>query len=736
MKYERVLKDNWKAKWIWAEDEEASKNIWLCFNKTVTVKEVPDELIARVAAENKYWLYINGELAVREGGLKRGATLSGCFFDEVDIAPYIHKGENLISVLVWYWGKEVSYSSSDAGQGGLLFEAESTSISIVSDKSWSVKRNLAFMPDNGNVQPNYRLPESNVYYDARAEITDWNKNGCDLSTWEKASEYAVGGEGRWGETYKREIPQFKDFGLKCYLNSSEYENRFFDAAQSITLRVPYNAQITPYLEVEAKAGSKIVITTENTPIGAVHSTYITSDGVQSFESPAWFNGERISYEIPSGVKVLSLKYRESGYSTEFCGSFECDDSSMNILWKKSLRTLYVTMRDSFMDCPDRERAQWWGDATNEMMMSMYSLDASSYLLYRKGVSTMLSYTDPDTKALQTVVPIKGDYFELPVQQLAGICGFWTYYMYTGDSDLIKEVYSASADYLALWNTGEDGLVEHRSGSWDWLDWGDRIDVRVLENAWYYYALSSVRNMAELLGDRSQVNAADSRMRALYSAYQTLWSGEGYKSSGSEDYDDRGNAIAVLSGLCPKNNYNKIKDLLFCTRNASPYMEYYVLCSLCEMGDFSLAQQRMCERYKEMTDDDYSTLWEVWDKYSGSMNHAWSGGPLVIMSRYIAGIKPLAAGYESVEIAPRYELCRTLSCTVPTVKGIVRASISAAGNQTAVNIECPEDMEVVLHLPECAVVTINGETIFDTEAADSRSELSFDAENNTLHIAKR
>lgn len=714
MKYERVKKDSWKAKWIWLKSEEKSKNIWLCFNKSVTAEKIPEELIARIAAENKYWLYINGEPVIREGGLKRGATPSGCFFDETDIAPYIHEGENLISILVWYWGKDVSYSNSDAGQGGLLFEAENESISIISDKSWSVIINPAFKTDGGDVQPNYRLPESNIYYDARDEISDWNKNSCDICLWEKADEYAFGGDGVWGETYKREIPQFKDFGLKSYINSSEYENRFFDVKESVTLNIPYNAQLTPYLEVGAGAGEKIVITTENTMIGAIHSTYITKDGVQSFESPAWFNGQNITYEIPSGVKVISLKYRESGYNTEFCGSFECDNSSMNTLWIKSLRTLYVTMRDSFMDCPDRERAQWWGDATNEMMMSMYSLDTSAYLLYRKGVSTMLSYIDPDTKVLQTVVPIKGDYFELPVQQLAGICGFWTYYMYTGDSAFIKEVYSASKDYLELCNIGQNGLVEHRCGSWDWLDWGEKIDVQTLENAWYYYALSSVKNMAELLGDELHLESVVNRMNALYSAYQTLWNGYGYKSADNESYDDRGNAVAVLSGLCPKENYDKIKELLFSIRNASPYMEFYVLCSLCEIGEFSLAQHRMCERYKEMTDDNYSTLWEVWDKYSGSMNHAWSGGPLVIMSRYIAGIRPLTAGYESIEIKPQFELCKKLSCAVPTVKGIVKLFFNTDDKQTTINVECPDDMKVVLHYPEYAVATLNGKTIYDNK----------------------
>ena len=709
MEYKRVLKNDWKAKWIWLDEEKASKNVWLCFNKKINIEEIPEKLTAKTASENKYLLYINGECIIREGGLKRGPTPSGCYYDEVEISPYLVKGENLISVLVWYWGNEASYSSSDAGMGGFLFEAENDNISIISDSSWHVIKSPSFKEDSGKMQPNYRLPESNIYYDARNEISDWNKCGYDFSGWKNATEYAVGGEGCFGETYSREIPMFKDYGLKDYENSKEFENKCFKLKKKITLKVPYNAQLTPYLKVDAKEGKQIVITTENTYQGSVHTTYVTKNGVQEFESPSWFNGEYITYEIPSGVKILSLRYRESGYNTEFSGNFSCENENLNILWKKSLRTLYVTMRDNFMDCPDRERAQWWGDVTNEMMMTVYSLEPSSYHLYLKGVNTMLSYIDPETKVLQTVVPIKNDYFELPCQQLAGVCGFWTYYMYTGDKEFIKNVYTAAKNYVDLWKIGENGLPEHRSGSWDWQDWGHKIDVLPLESAWYYYALSCVKNMAETLGNEADINELTEKMSLVYSGYQTLWTGEGYRSPENDGYDDRGNAVAVLSGLCPKENFEKIKNILFKTRNSSPYMEYYVLESLCRIGEFSLAEQRMTERYAEMIEEDYSTLWENWIKLDGTSNHAWSGGPLVIMSKHIAGIKPLDAGYEKIEIKPQYNLHSAISCSFNTVKGYIRFDYKSVNGKKIINLEYPESSQVSLCLPETATVTANGKT---------------------------
>ena len=77
------------------------------------------------------------------------------------------------------------------------------------------------------------------------------------------------------------------------------------------------------------------------------------------------------------------------------------------------------------------------------------------------------------------------------------------------------------------------------------------------------------------------------------------------------------------------------------------MENYVLEALCSMGEYEAARDRIKDRYKDMVNEDYSTLWEFWDEWQGTKNPAWSGGPLVIMSKHFAGITPIEAGYEKV-----------------------------------------------------------------------------------------
>jgi len=86
--------------------------------------QVPDEAIARIAADSKYWLWINDNLVVFEGGLKRGPNPEDTYYDEVDIAPYLKAGSNTIAALVWYFGKQGFSTLIAVGRRGFYLIAK------------------------------------------------------------------------------------------------------------------------------------------------------------------------------------------------------------------------------------------------------------------------------------------------------------------------------------------------------------------------------------------------------------------------------------------------------------------------------------------------------------------------------------------------------------------------------------------------------------------------------------
>ena len=80
------------AKWISANHPDADKiGSWIEFRKELVLKEKPAKAEARISADSKYWLWINGELAVFEGNLKRGPNPTDSYYDIVDLAPYLKK---------------------------------------------------------------------------------------------------------------------------------------------------------------------------------------------------------------------------------------------------------------------------------------------------------------------------------------------------------------------------------------------------------------------------------------------------------------------------------------------------------------------------------------------------------------------------------------------------------------------------------------------------------------------
>lgn len=699
---EGVLIMDSNTKWIW-KNGESSENTWLNFVKKFDLTSVPQTAPAQIAVDSKYWLYINGVLAVFEGGIKRGPTRNSTYYDEVDIAKYLKEGENTIAVLVWYFGKS-GFSHLSSGMGGLLFAADMDGRILSSDDSWRVRKNPAYVkPDEFDIPANFRLAESNIYFDAARDIGKWYSPDYDSSLWEKADIVCGAGEGVYGTLKGRMIPQFRDYGVKNYENSKDFQGFTTTEDMTLKMKLPYNAQVTPYLKVSADRGKRISIKSDTYDdllydTKSAMSVYYTKDGEQEYEGLGWINGEYMYYSIPKGVTIHRLQYRETGYDTEFSGSFACDDDFLNRLWNKSLRTLYITMRDTFMDCPDRERVQWWGDVNVEMQMMMYCLDEKALLLYKKGADSMAGWAE-DTGHILTVVPSGTEQFELPFQNLAGIWGFSYYYDYTGDRGVVERVYDISKSYVLNYKIGSDGLVEHRGGSWDWPDWGENADIAPMENAWYYMAVNSCIKMAELLGHNDDIAVLNERAESIRQNYDRVFLKDGYyyHATSNEKPDDRANALAVLSGLADRERYTGILKILQTSENASPYMEKYVLDALCEMGYIDEALRRMKKRYAEMVAYDYSTLWEYWDK-GGTLNHAWSGGPLITMSKYIAGIKPLDAAYETFEIKPYIGDLKFIECTVPSIKGDIVLEIRKADGRINMEVTIPALTRAEVYLP--------------------------------------
>lgn len=722
-------KNTWKAQWITAFEQQNETNNWTAYQKSFQLEDVPNKALAKIACDSKYWMWINGELAVFEGQLKRGPSPADTYYDEVDIAPFLKQGENFISILVWYFGKD-GFSHNSSGKAALIFDCQTQGLDLLSDLSWkaSIRREFGAA---GLPLPNFRLPESSIRYDARLGNFDFTTSNN--LKWGRTRSLGTPPIAPWNNLVKRSLPLWKDFGRKNYENQMKLP--FVSTGDTIVCQLPYNAQITPYFKIESKEGEEIRILTDHYQGGGpynVRAEYITREGIQEYENLGWMNGHKVYYIIPKGVMVLDVKFRETGYNTEFTGSFNCNDDFYNRLWSKALRTLYVTMRDTYMDCPDRERAQWWGDAVNESGETFYAMCPKSRFLTQKAILELINWQRNDGTIFSPIPTGNWDR-ELPGQMLAsiGYYGFWNYYMNTGDKQTIVKVYKGVKRYLDIWQLDGNGVLVKRMNEsdhkgWYWGDWGINIDKDLLMNEWYYLALKGYKEMSLLLDKTDQVYWAENAMKQFKAAFnQTFWKGDQYRSYRyNKDIDDRGQALAVVSGLADQDKYETIFKLLQKQRYSSPYMEKYVIEALFIMGQAEYGLQRLKERFQPMVDNqDYSTLFEGWGVGrhgygGGSTNHAWSGGGLTILSQYVCGLYPLEPAWKSFMVKPNLGGLEYAETGNQTIAGKVNVKVSKTRSGLEMELTVPLGSEAVVYIPVIEKkVTVNGKKVSSKEVKD-------------------
>jgi glycogen debranching enzyme len=233
---------------------------------------------------------------------------------------------------------------------------------------------------------------------------------------------------------------------------------------------------------------------------------------------------------------------------------------------------------------------------------------------------------------------------------------------------------------------------------------------VLTNCWYYLALKAEREFALQLKKTKDAENIRLMMQRIENAFdRKFWTGTAYRSPDYKgETDDRAQAMAVVSGLASKNKYPALLKVLKTEYHASPYMEKYVLEALCQMGDAAFAMERMKQRYEKMMSyKEYTTLFEGWGIGSdgfggGTINHAWSGGPLTILSQKICGVEPVTPGFRTFRVAPQLGSLTEASATIASVNGEIKVSIQRKGKKMTVKVDVPDGTT-------CEVVFPNGKS---------------------------
>jgi hypothetical protein len=141
------------------------------------------------------------------------------------------------------------------------------------------------------------------------------------------------------------------------------------------------------------------------------------------------------------------------------------------------------------------------------------------------------------------------------------------------------------------------------------------------------------------------------------------------------------------------------------------MEKYILESFFVRNDIQGGLDRMKKRYTNMVESPLTTLWEDWEiggAGGGSINHGWAGGPLTLLSQYVAGISPLGAGWEKILVRPQLGTLEWVECDVPVFGQVLKMKAQKTGKGMRINIQNQTGRPCLVAIPSAAVkLKLNG-----------------------------
>ena len=167
------------------------------------------------------------------------------------------------------------------------------------------------------------------------------------------------------------------------------------------------------------------------------------------------------------------------------------------------------------------------------------------------------------------------------------------------------------------------------------------------------------------------------------------------------------------------------------------MEKYVFEALYIMRFEDDAIQRMKLRYRDMVEYPFTTLWEDWrigGSGGGTINHAWSGGPLTIMSQYAAGVAPEKIGYEVYHVLPQMGPLKSIKATVPSVRGDIKVEMKKTDASFTMKLTSPAETTAIAGIPKDAIgkivsISVNGKSIWrNGQTTDSCERVEFRSED--------
>jgi hypothetical protein len=148
-----------------------------------------------------------------------------------------------------------------------------------------------------------------------------------------------------------------------------------------------------------------------------------------------------------------------------------------------------------------------------------------------------------------------------------------------------------------------------------------------------------------------------------------------------------------------------------------YFAGYALQAMCELGMIQEALDFIRSRWGAFSRQGGTTVWETWSMSVGSLSHAWSCAPVVLLGRYLLGVRRAENGPHDLDVLPQFSDLPFAQGRVVTHKGIIQVSWKV-DPKPQMDLVVPVGMTVRAGLPGTGPLLLNGAPVENVETVVS------------------
>ncbi|CAM3405971.1 family 78 glycoside hydrolase catalytic domain [Flavobacterium chungbukense] len=677
---------DWKGSWI-SDSHDMNYKPAPYFRKEISTAKTIKSARAYVAAAGLYEFYVNGE-KVGNRLLDPMITKfdSRNLYATLDITSHLQKGKNAFGILlgngwynhqstaVWKFDKAIWRNRPRCLVNIRITYSDNTTETITTDETWKTTDSPVI----------FNSIYTGEHYDARKEISNWNKPDFDDSNWDKSTVIKAPSSNLVSQ-------QLHPIRVTAQLKPTKI-NRINDTLTVFTF--PKNIAGTVGFSIKNAIPGTIfrikhaerLYANGMVDLSNIDLHYRPTDNSDPFQTDIFIakgNGKenfspKFNYKGFQFVEVTSsrqfklnkdcLLALEMHSDVPVVGKIKTSNPVFNKIWEATNSSYLANLFGYPTDCPQREKNGWTGDAQINVETGLYNFDGIT--IYEKWLADHQDEQQPDG-GISNIVPNPGAFgyeFATGPDWTSSIAIIpWKIYEFYGDSSLLHKMYPNIKKYVDLIDQ------KYPTGITDW-GLGDWVPVKTqsskpLTSTMYYYADALIlAKTAKLLGKTNDAEHYFKLATKIKTAFNQQFFNPSTNLYASGTQTELSGSL--YWGLVPDEFKQKVADNLYKKFQETNFHldvgllgTKTLLNALSENGyadaAYKIASQEDFPSWGYWIKNGATTLYENWplhvEKNDASLNHIMFGEIGAWMYKGLGGIFPdeNLPGFKHIILKPNF-----------------------------------------------------------------------------------